>query len=363
MRSLREAEVGGKRVIVRVDFNVSFGPRDIEKGRVVDPTRISSHLETIQFLENQSPSQIVLISHQEEDSRIESLSPVAQYLWDLWEQKEGPKKQLPQGLGYWQLKDKIILLENIRFQKGEKENDPKLVERLAQLGEFFVLDALSVAHRDHASVTGLARHFLPNSFAGFLLERERNELSRLLSEPSRPFIVIIGGKKIGDKKPVIDHLAERADQILIGGMVANEILISKPKTKNLKLILPIDGLLENGKKVTIKEISPDRYSLIRDIGPETIRIFLKLISKAKTILWAGPLGKFEDKSFSRGTREISQAIAKSKAYSLSAGGDTIKALNLFRIFDKINFVSMGGGATLKFLAGEKLIALEVLDSS
>jgi phosphoglycerate kinase len=279
----------------------------------------------------------------------------------------------------------IVLLENLRFYEEEEKNDQEFAKKLAKLGEIYVNDAFSVCHRAHASVVGIPQ-YLPSA-AGLLLEKEIKILSRVLKNPWRPLVAIIGGVKIEIKIGVIEQFIKKADHLLLGGEIANTVLIGKgislgrPLLENgeirekieriditcPKLHLPIDGLisLQEPKEGYLRIGAVGnvrREEKVYDIGPETIEIFSEIIKTAKMILWSGPLGLFEEKKFSVGTKEIAENIVRNhRAFKIAGGGDTAAALNRFKLADKFDHVSTGGGAMLEFLSGEKLPGIEALN--
>ena len=362
MKSLKDFNLKGKKVLVRVDFNVPLS----EKGVILDDFRIKASLPTIEYLIKKR-GKIILISHlgRPEGKFVKkfSLKTVALRLEKLLKRKVHPVKLrlrrtafggfnrvkfLPDCLGEKVEKEietmkeaEVVLLENLRFYKEEEKNDQNFAKNLAKLADVFVNDAFSVCHRSHASVVGITK-YLPSG-AGFLLEKEIKVLSQIIKNPKRPLVVIIGGKKVEDKAKVVEKFSKIADFVLTGDLVAKEIKKGKIKVKSLsKILFPLD--------------SKDNF----DIGQKTIKIFQKIIQKAKTIFWAGPLGKIEERKYQRGTKEIIKAILKSQAFSVVGGGDTIEFINKIGLAEKFDHLSIGGGAMLKFLAGEKLPGLQSL---
>lgn len=335
MRSYCQEDIKGKRVLLRVDFNV-----DIEEGRIVDPSRIIAHLPTIKQLLCWEPEMITVVSHLTLPFGNFPLAPVASYLHtNAFPGEEFCVDNQPLPLTY-HFSPRLAILENVRILfPNETKNDIDVGMRLASLGEVFVLDALSVSHRKHSSVYGVTS-YLP-SFAGPLLTHEVEVLSNLSKNPARPLLVIVGGAKLESKGPVIRNLLPVADKILVGGKVGYELKASGEYANEPKVVLPSE---DSGK----------------DIGPITIERFIEEIKKAETILWAGPMGKVEEPPFDHGTGEIGGAIAQSHAYKVVAGGDTQKALVELGLAGNMDFISQGGGATLKFLSGEKLPGLEGL---
>ena len=342
MRTINKLKLKSKKILLRVDFNVP-----IKKGKVLDNFRIKVEIPVIKKLAKMG-GKVILISHlgRPEGKVIEEFSlakikgNVERYLKKkilgpfLLDQAKEEIGKMKEG--------EVLMLENIRFYKEEIEGKESFAKKLAELGDIFVNDAFSVCHRDQASVTKIAK-YLP-SFVGPNLVSEVKVLSRLLKKPKRPLVVIIGGKKVEDKAKVVGKFSESADFVLVGHLVANEIKKGKIKIKNEeKIVFPLE-----------KEAL--------DIGEETIEIFREKIKIAKTIFWAGPLGKVEDKRYQKGTLEIAREIGrlKKKLFAVVGGGDTIEFLNKFSLLKNFDFVSTGGGAMLKFLAGEKMPGLKAL---
>ena len=275
--------------------------------------------------------------------------------------------------------EEIIMLENLRFYKEEKNNDEKFAEKLAELADIYINNAFSVSHRKHASVCAITK-FLP-TYAGLLLEKEVRILSEAMENPKRPVAVIIGGAKAKTKLPVVEYLINKFDYVLIGGVVANVILkakgintgksllnsvdlnkVGKINLDDKRLQIPFDVVIcdIDEKKVSVSEVEKIGDDKILDIGAETAKLYSKIISDSKTIIWNGPMGLFEKEDFSLGTKAISKAVAKAKGYTIIGGGDTIAAVSKFDDLKKIDYVCAGGGAMLEFLAGKKLPGLEVL---
>jgi len=363
MRSLKEANVRNKRVLVRVDFDVP-----LKNGRIVDDSRIRAALPTINFLRKKK-AKIILMSHLGRPggkfSKNLTLKPVAKKLSTLLRKKVlfADGRELKPG--------DILLLENLRFHKGEESNNKLFAKRLAAMADIYVNDAFATAHRSHASIEAITK-FLP-SYAGFLLQKEIKVLTTLLKKPKRPFIAIIGGVKISTKIATIENLLKKVDAILIGSAMACDFLKatghsigkSKVNAKDVKLaktllkkakekiILPTD-LVTNSKVVPALKIP--KNEIVFDIGPETQAIYSEIIKKAKTIFWNGPMGLFEITKFSKGTQSIARAVSESKATSIIGGGDTIEAAKKL----KFTHISTGGGASLTLLSGKKLPAVKAL---
>lgn len=389
-KTVRDIDLKGKKVIVRCDFNV---PQD-ENGNITDNRRIVSALPTIQYLLEQN-CKIILCSHlgrpKGEVKPEFSLAPVAKELSRLLDQEVKLAKDVvgedATRLAN-ELKEKeVILLENVRFEKGEEKNDPELAKKFAQMAEVFVNDAFGTAHRAHASTAGIA-DYLP-AVSGFLIEKELNFLGETVNNPKRPFVAILGGKKVSDKIGVIDSLLEKVDTLMIGGGMAytffksmgynvgNSIceldkldlaksLMEKAKAKGVKLMLPVDTKVgkefkEDTESKTVKYTEiPDGWEGF-DIGAETIKMYQDELSKAKTVIWNGPLGLFEFDQFAIGTNAIAEYLGNLEdVTTVIGGGDSAAAIEKLGIGDKFTHISTGGGASLEFLEGKKLPGVECL---
>jgi len=349
MRSIRTIKnIKGKTALVRVDFNVP-----IKNGKVLDDFRIQKALPTIKFLQKKG-AKVVLISHLGKDEK-QSIKPVADCLRKY-------------------IKKDITLLENIRKYKGEEKNDDSFARGLSRLGDFYVNDAFSVSHRKHASVVGIPK-YLP-SYAGFQLEEEIRNLSKVFKNPQHPFLFILGGAKFSTKMPLIKKYIKLADYLFIGGALSNDFLrvkgyeIGKSLVdntkgienilKNKKLILPIDVLvLSSGKLINKKVDQIKKDEIILDIGKESIKIAENYIKKSKLILWNGPLGKYENRG-DKATKKLLKTVSQSKAESIVGGGDIVSIVSQMKIEKKLSFVSTGGGATLDFLANGTLPGIKAL---
>ncbi|MEA2056649.1 MAG: phosphoglycerate kinase [Patescibacteria group bacterium] len=411
--------IANKAILVRVDYNVPLKKVN-GKMTVVEPERIEDSIPTIKFLLKNN-CRVILMSHLGRPSgkvvKKLSLKPVADYLKTefnfpvLFSSKtvgaevEKKAKALEPG--------QILLLENLRFHAEEKKNDKEFAQQLAKLADAYINDAFSTSHRAHASISSVPK-FLP-AFAGFHIMQEIAHLADLMKNPKHPFVMIIGGAKISDKVEAVQNLCQYADLVLVGGGVANNFLkagglethksyleekpgdksregnnyvkvasnlIEENKTERIlkdgyiplpKLLFPTDVIAaenKDSKKTEVVDLSrgmkdtPDDKDLMYlDIGPKTIKLYKELILQAETIFWNGPMGVFEKEQFSQGTKEIARAIAKSAAYTVIGGGDTIAAIKKFTKEDRFDYVSSAGGASLAFLAGKKLPGLEAVKKS
>ena len=342
-RSVRDAEVGGKRVLLRSDLNVP-----LEDGAVADDTRIRAALPTIELLVEQSASQVVICSHlgrpEGPDPKL-TLRPVARRLGEL----------LGQDVAFDERGSRLTLLENTRFNPEETANGEGYAHELARLGDLYVDDAFGSAHRAHASTVGVAQ-LLP-AYAGLLLERELTELGKLLGEVERPFVLISGGAKVEEKLGVLKHLGRRADTVLIGGKMAEELRDENPF--DFPVVLPADVVAASefgsdaDRRVTPYDELPEGW-LGLDIGPVTQRRFAAEIADAKTVFWNGPMGVFEWPRFAEGTKAVARAVADVDGYTVVGGADSVRAVNEIGITDRIDWVSTGGGASLEFLEGKEL---------
>ncbi len=385
-RTIRDLkDLKGKRVLVRCDFNV---PLD-HWGDILDDTRIVAAIPTISYLSEQG-AKLILCSHLGRPKGYDkflSLFPVAVRLMKYFPNKVKFCNKIygaEVDSAISKMKDgDIILLENLRFHEGEEENSPTFVKKLSELAEIYVDDAFGVAHRKHASNYGVALK-MPSAI-GFLIEKELQVFEQAFKNPKHQFVAIFGGAKVSDKLNLINNVMNIADTIIIGGGMAYTFLFAQghcvgnsiceknlvenakqilqtAKEKNIKILLPIDHLVKIGNKdraVKVNEIADNMTAL--DIGPKTIKLFTNEILKAQQIIWNGPMGKYEEIAFSKGTMKIAKAVAKSTAYSIVGGGDSVSAVNLCGVADKINHLSTGGGASLKLMEGKTLPAVEVID--
>ena len=387
-KSVRDVEVAGKRVFVRVDFNVP-----LENGRITDDTRIRETLPTIRHLMERG-AKIILASHlgRPKGKVVEELrlTPVARRLSELLGK---PVQKADEAVGdavkakVAALRDgDVLLLENVRFYPGEEANDPGLAKAFAELADLYVNDAFGAAHRAHASTEGIARH-LP-AVAGLLMEKEITVLGRALNNPDRPLTAIVGGAKVKDKIDVIDKMIEIADNILIGGGLVYTFLkaqgkeigkslvddtkleaalgfIEKAKVLGKNFMLPVDFVVAdrfaadaNTRVVGADEIPAGWEGL--DIGPKTAAAYAEVIRASKMVIWNGPMGVFEMEPFAGGTRAVAQACAETAAYTILGGGDSAAAVGKFGLADKMDHISTGGGASLEFMEGKVLPGVAAL---
>jgi phosphoglycerate kinase len=384
-RSVRDLDVQGKRVLVRVDFNVP-----VKDGEVTDDTRIQRALPTIRHLLSEG-GRPVLISHLgrpkgEPDPKY-AMDPVAKRLEEVLGE---PVLKLDAAIGSeveevldnWDGRG-VVLLENSRFYPGETKNDPDLSEQLASLADLYVNDAFGAAHRAHATTVGVAES-LPAA-AGLLLEEEVNYLDGVLEDPERPFVAILGGAKVSDKLGVIESLLKVADTLLIGGAMCftffkaqgyevGESLVEDDYLEEArrlldeageKLVLPVDVVVAEkmeedaeGETVGVENIPPGKMGL--DIGPRTVGLFGERISGAKTIFWNGPMGVFEIDAFAKGTEGVTHAVAVASATSVVGGGDSVAAVRKLGLEDRMSHISTGGGASLEYIEGKELPGVAVL---
>ena len=340
MKTLKNFNFQNKKVLLRTNFDVPLSDR----GSIRDDFRIKASISTIEYL-IKNRAKIIVISHLGRPKKREekfSLKPVANRLGELLNKRV----KFVDGLSVKKIKSgDIVLLENLRFYKGEEENNPEFAKQLAQLGDIYINDAFAVCHRPHASIVGIPKH-LPSGI-GLLIEKEIKILDQILKDPKRPFITIIGGKKVETKVKFIDKISKVSDFVLIGGLIPKEIEKQKIEFKEPeKIILPVDW-------------KDNCY----DIGEKTIKIFNEKIKTAKTIFWNGPLGKTEEEKFSKATKEVAKAVVKSKAFSVIGGGETIEFLTRIGLIKKFSFVSTGGGAMLDYIVDSKLVGLEALKFS
>ena len=343
-RSVRDADVAGKRVLVRVDFNVP-----LEDGKVADDTRIRAALPTLQLLLEKGASHVICCSHLGRPEGRRRSQVLAQA-------RGSPARRAARARGRLRRPERpVCVLENTRYVAGETKNDPRTPLELAAMADVYVNDAFGSAHRAHSSTEAVA-HLLP-AYAGLLLESELNELGKLLGDVARPFVVIVGGLKVEDKIGVLRKLGERADELLIGGKMAEQVHASNPVGRDVEL--PDDTVIGDRFAADADTKIVDYFDVPEgweryDIGPRTRERFCSIIARAKTIFWNGPMGVFEFPKFAEGTRAVAEAVAKADAYSVVGGGDSVRALEELGYKNRISWVSTGGGASLELLEGKEL---------
>ena len=393
-KTVKDLDVKGKKVLVRVDFNVPLSKE--EKGKIADDARIKAAIPTIDYL-SENGAKVILMSHlgrpKGEANPEFSLKPVADYLANEYNDKftfissdevvdEKVKEEVDK------LQDgQIALLENTRFRKEETKNGEDFAKELASLADLYVNDAFGTSHRAHASNVGVAS-ILPSA-VGFLIEKEIEVMGKALEDPDHPFVSILGGAKVSDKIGVIENLITKVDTILIGGGMAYTFLkaqgieigkslleedkmdlslelIEKAKANGVEILLPVDVVIADKIEagvdteiVDINNIPEDKEAL--DIGPKTAEIFAEKIKNAKTVVWNGPMGVFEVKEFANGTNKVAESLAESDAITIVGGGDSALAIELAGLKDKITHVSTGGGASLEFLEGKDLLGISSIE--
>lgn len=389
-KTVRDLDVAGKKVLVRVDFNVPLN----DKGEITDDTRITASLPTIQYLLEQKAAVILMAHLGRPKGQIKpelSLAPVAKHLGKLLGKKilfapdcvgeaaQAAASKLKPG--------HILLLENLRFHKEEEKNDMEFAEKLASLADLYVNDGFGVSHRAHASVEGIT-HFLPAA-AGFLLEKEIQYVGQAVTNPLHPFVAIIGGAKVSDKIGVISNLLDKVDTLLIGGGMANTFLaaqgykmgkslveedkldlakelLAKAKKNKVNMLLPTDLVMAaafapDAEHVTEKVKNLNQAYMALDIGAETSKAYAEALADAKMIVWNGPMGVFEMDAFCKGTEAVAKAVAKSRATSIVGGGDSVAAIEKLGLAKRITHISTGGGASLEYLEGKVLPGVAALD--
>lgn len=389
-KTVRDLDVAGKKVLVRVDFNVPLN----DKGEITDDTRITASLPTIQYLLEQKAAVILMAHLGRPKGQVKpelSLAPVAKHLGKLLGKKilfapdcvgeaaQAAASKLKPG--------HILLLENLRFHKEEEKNDMEFAEKLASLADLYVNDGFGVSHRAHASVEGVT-HFLPAA-AGFLLEKEIQYVGQAVTNPLHPFVAIIGGAKVSDKIGVISNLLDKVDTLLIGGGMANTFLaaqgykmgkslveedkldlakelLAKAKKNKVNMLLPTDLVMAaafapDAEHVTEKVKNLNQAYMALDIGAETSKAYAEALADAKMIVWNGPMGVFEMDAFCKGTEAVAKAVAKSRATSIIGGGDSVAAIEKLGLAKRITHISTGGGASLEYLEGKVLPGVAALD--
>ncbi len=382
---MSDLDLKGKRVLIREDFNVP-----LKNGVVTSDLRIKAAIPTIKQALKMG-AKVMLMSHlgrPNEGSQDESfsLAPVARILSQLLNQEVPLVTHWTDGVN---MNDtNIVLLENVRFNHGETDNNVELAKRMASLCDVFVMDAFATSHRAESSTCGVIK-YAKQACAGPLLMSELAALNKILEKPARPVVAIIGGSKVSTKLALLDSLVKKVDALIIGGGIANTFLAAEGNTVGKSLHEP--DLIDEAERIMIEaknrkaevpvpvdvivaeRFSDEAESYVRlvsqiddgekifDVGPDTIKIFVALIKKAKTILWNGPVGAFELEAFSEGTEAIAKAVAESKAFKVAGGGDTLAAIEKYRIYDKIDYISTGGGAFLTVLEGKKLPVIAALE--
>jgi phosphoglycerate kinase len=399
MKQLEQIELSNQRVILRADLNAPLKADSNGQMQITDDGRLKASVSTIELLIKKN-AKIIILAHlgrpKGERKPELSLKPIAKRLSELLNKKI----EFVEDLNEPNLKNKIdalntgeiLMIENIRFEKDETSKDPaernRLAQKIAQLGDFFVIDGFGVVHREQASVTDIAR-LLPSA-AGKLVEAEQKAFDKVLNNPERPYVVVLGGSKVSDKLGVIKNLINKVDLLLIGGGMAftflkangfevgqslleqdriEEVnqLMKVAQEKNVQIVLPVDVVISKEldgssevKTVDVENIPSDQKGL--DIGPKTIDLFSSKLNQAKTVVWNGPMGVFEVKQFSNGTKEIAQKISELSAYTVVGGGDSAAAIRLLGLDEsKFDHISTGGGASLELLEGKELPGLKVLE--
>lgn len=391
MKTIRDLDISGKRVLIRVDFNV---PMD-EAGNITDDLRITSVMDTIEYAISQK-ARVILCSHmgrpKGERKEKYSLAPVARYLSEHLDQTVplapdcigGETEEMVAAMQ----DGDILLLENLRFHAEEQENDPEFAQKLARLADVYINNAFAVSHRAHASVVGVTK-YVAQKAAGFLLQKELDFFHRSVDNPIRLLIAIVGGAKVSSKLGALTNMLDKVDAMLIGGAMANTFLKSEgyeigaskvendllpealklladAKAKGVKIYLPVDVIAANSfsvdavsKQVTIQDI-PDEWMAL-DIGPASVICFQEVLADARTIIWNGPMGAFEMDPFAQGTRALAHIVATSHALSITGGGDSNAAVKKFGEAKNISYMSTGGGAFLMLMEGKELPGVTALE--
>ena len=388
-KTVRDIDVDGKKILMRVDFNVP-----LKDGVVTDDTRVRAAIPTIQYLKEHNAG-IILMSHlgRPKGDGFEaalSLRPAAEKLaeltgYDVKFIEHTYDDEAAEACAAVKPGD-ILVLENVRFLKAEKKNDPEVAKKFASYADIFVLDAFGTAHRAQGSVVGAAE-FIP-AVAGFLLEKEVDTLTSIFAEPERPFVAVVGGSKVSSKIGVLENLIESANTLIIGGGMAYTFflakgygvgtslkeedwierageMLKKAEEKGCQILLPIDNVVADhfgedaeGEIVASDAIPDDRMGM--DIGPKTIELYCDAVKKAATVFWNGPMGVFEFDQFAKGTEAVARAIADSDCTSIIGGGDSVAAINKFGLADKMSWISTGGGASMELVEGKALPGVEAL---
>ena len=381
VKIMSEQNLAGKRVLIREDLNVP-----VKNGKVASDARILAALPTIKAA-MEAGAKVILMSHlgrpvEGQFEQVFSMQPVADHLSDLLGKPIALINDWQNGIDL--AAGEVVLLENVRFNPGEKKNNDELAKAYAALCDVFVMDAFGTAHRAQASTHGVAK-FAPVACAGPLLAGELEALEKALANPARPMVAIVGGSKVSTKLTVLETLANKVDQLVVGGGIANTFLAASgqpvgeslceydliPAARELmaQTDIPLPTDVVTGKELSesaIAELKPagdvEEDEMIFDIGPETTSQLAEILANAGTILWNGPVGVFEFDQFGEGTKAVSEAIANSSAFSLAGGGDTLAAIDKYGIADKVSYISTGGGAFLEYVEGKILPAVEILES-
>ncbi len=389
LKYVDQMELKGKRVIVRVDFNVPLNKNDITK--ITDTTRVDRAMPTIKHILDSGASKLILMSHlgrpKGKINKDFTLEPVAKYLAEILGQEVLLTETAIDG-GIKSLLNlpttKIVLLENLRFHPEEEKNDREFAKILASYADIYVNDAFGTAHRKHASTYEINAFFKNNAGCGFLMKNEIEGLSKIVESPKTPFVAVVGGAKVADKIKIIEKLIVAVDRLIIGGAMAYPFLKAKgaeigkslcseedvalakkilASSKGKKVCLPSDHLVSddiNGSPQVVTETNIPENLMGLDIGAQTIANYKEILSSAKTVLWNGPMGMFENESFAKGTMEIAHTLAKIDAFTLIGGGDSVSAVNKSGLTDKMSHVSTGGGASLEFIEQGSLPGIQAL---
>ena len=389
IKTVRDFELEGKTVFLRLDLNVP-----LDGTKITDETRITASLPTINYCLEKG-AKLIVASHlgrpKSADDKKFSLEPVARRLTELLNREvvlmEEPSSEGVKHILYGNMKNQIILLENLRFDEGETENSPQLAQQWASYSDIYINDAFGASHRAHASIHAFPE-IMKNKGIGLLIEKEIKMLDSLTDNPKKPYIAVLGGAKISDKIDVIEKLIDVVDGFIIGGAMAYTFLkaqnvpvgkslveadkikyckemIQRIEARNKTLLLPVDHIVSTefsnveNKKMTTSAIIEDNYMGL-DIGPKTVKNYTAALMNAATVFWNGPMGVFENKAFCEGTFAIAKALAESKALKIVGGGDSAAAAEASGYADKMSHISTGGGASLEYLQGEKLPGLEIL---
>ncbi len=385
IKRMADLDLSGKRVLIRQDLNVP-----IKDGKVASDLRIKASIPTIK-LALEKGAAVMVMSHlgrptEGEFSEEFSLAPVADRMSELLEKPVRLERDWLDGVEV--APGEVVLCENVRFNKGEKKNDPELGKKMAALCDIFVMDAFGTAHRAQASTHSVAQ-FAPVACAGPLLSAELDALGKALEHPTKPLIAIVGGSKVSTKLTVLESLSQKVDQLIVGGGIANTFIVAagypvgkslyeedlvdeakrlmaQAKANGSDIPVPVDVVcakeFSETAEATIKNVADvAEDDMILDIGPETAKQYADIIHRAGTIVWNGPVGVFEIDQFGEGTKTVAMAIAESPAFSIAGGGDTLAAIDKYGINDRISYTSTGGGAFLEFLEGKKLPAVEILE--